>query len=135
MRSCASWKLPGKPRQLRRRKWKKSRRWQRRVQQAANVLEFDEATTRARIIDSLLATAGWNVGSGDASTAEVGKEVEVQHQPTESGLGYADYVLWDDNGNPLAVIEAKKTSVDPELVGIRRNSMPMAWKRCTAIVR
>ena len=42
------------------------------------------------------------------------KEVEVPHQPTESGIGYADYVLWDDNGNPLAVIEAKKTSVHPE---------------------
>ena len=80
----------------------------------ANLLEFDEATTRARIIDSLLATAGWNVALGEASTAEVGKEVEVKHQPTASGLGYADYVLWDDNGNPLAVIEAKKTSVDPE---------------------
>ena len=81
----------------------------------ANLLEFNEATTRARIIDSLIAAAGWNVAMGDASTAEVGKEVEVKHQPTASGLGYADYVLWDDNGNPLAVIEAKKTSVDPEL--------------------
>ncbi|MGU3404099.1 DEAD/DEAH box helicase family protein [Methylobacterium brachiatum] len=80
----------------------------------ANMLAFDEATTRARIIDSLLATANWNVGLGNASTTEVGKEVEVKHQPTASGLGYADYVLWDDNGNPLAVIEAKKTSVDPE---------------------
>lgn len=73
----------------------------------ANLLEFDEATTRARIIDSLIATAGWST--------EVGKEVEVKHQPTTSGLGYADYVLWDDNGRPLAVIEAKKTSVDPEM--------------------
>jgi type I restriction enzyme, R subunit len=57
---------------------------------------------------------GWNVGPGEASTEEVGKEIEVRHQPTESGLGYADYVLWDDNGNPLAVIEAKKTSIEPE---------------------
>lgn len=81
---------------------------------AANLLAFNEATTRARIIDSLLATANWNVGLGNTSTAEVGKEVEVKHQPTASGLGYADYVLWDDNGNPLAVIEAKKTAVDPE---------------------
>jgi type I restriction enzyme R subunit len=81
---------------------------------AANLLQFDEATTRARIIDSLLATAGWNVALGNVSTVEVGKEIEVQHQPTASGMGYADYVLWDDNGNPLAVIEAKKTSVDPE---------------------
>lgn len=80
----------------------------------ANLLEFNEATTRARIIDSLLATAGWNVAQGEASTTEVGKEVEVPHQPTTSGIGYADYVLWDDNGSPLAVIEAKKTSVDPE---------------------
>lgn len=80
----------------------------------ANLLEFNEATTRARIIDSLLATANWNVALGNSSTAEVGKEVEVKHQPTASGLGYADYVLWDDNGNPLAVIEAKKTAVDPE---------------------
>ena len=80
----------------------------------ANELEFDEATTRARLIDSLLASAGWDVAAGEASTKEVGKEIEIPHQPTESGIGYADYVLWDDNGNPLAVIEAKKTSVDPE---------------------
>ncbi len=81
---------------------------------AANLLQFDEATTRARIIDSLLATAGWKVAPGSMSSHEVGKEVEVKHQPTASGLGYADYVLWDDDGNPLAVIEAKKTAIDPE---------------------
>jgi len=80
----------------------------------ANLLEFSEATTRARIIDSLLAVAGWRVAQGESSTTEVGKEVQIPHQPTTSGLGYADYVLWDDNGSPLAVIEAKKTSVDPE---------------------
>ena len=33
--------------------------------------------------------------------------------PTESGIGYADYVLWGDDGKPLAVVEAKKTTVDP----------------------
>ncbi len=31
-----------------------------------------------------------------------------------SGEGFADYILWDDNGKPLAVIEAKKTAVDAE---------------------
>jgi type I restriction enzyme R subunit len=81
---------------------------------AANLLKFDEATTRARIIDSLLANAGWDVALGNVSTMQVGKEVVVQHQPTSTGLGYADYVLWDDNGNPIAVIEAKKTAVDAE---------------------
>jgi type I restriction enzyme R subunit len=81
---------------------------------AADVLAFDEATTRTRLIDSQLASVGWNIAAGEASTEQVGKEIEVSHQPTESGIGYADYVLWDDNGNPLAVIEAKKTSVEPE---------------------
>ncbi|MGA2491567.1 MAG: DEAD/DEAH box helicase family protein [Roseiarcus sp.] len=80
----------------------------------ADLLKFDEATTRARIIDSLLANAGWDVGLGNVSTVQVGKEVVVKHQPAPTGLGYADYVLWDDNGNPIAVIEAKKTAVDPE---------------------
>ena len=49
------------------------------------------------------------------------KEVEVDGQPTPSGKGYVDYVLWDDDGTPLAVIEAKKTSVDPER-GLSRRS-------------
>ena len=80
----------------------------------ANELEFNETTTRDRLIDSQLASVGWDIGDGTVSTNEVGKEVKVYNQPTTSGVGYADYVLWDDNGNPLAVIEAKKTSVDPE---------------------
>lgn len=84
------------------------------AQDVADTLKFDEATTRDRIIDSMIASEGWDIALGEKSTDEVGKEVEILHQPTDSGIGYADYVLWDDNGNPLAVIEAKKTSVDPE---------------------
>ena len=34
--------------------------------------------------------------------------------PNKTGIGYADYVLWGDDGKPLAVVEAKKTTVDPE---------------------
>ena len=33
--------------------------------------------------------------------------------PNKQGIGYADYVLWGDDGKPLAVVEAKKTTVDP----------------------
>ena len=33
--------------------------------------------------------------------------------PTKSEVGYADYVLYDDAHRPLAVIEAKRTCVDP----------------------
>ena len=81
---------------------------------SADLLAFDEATTRIRIIDGLLASAGWDVGSGSKTTDSVAKEFEVADQPTPTGKGYADYVLWDDDGAPLAVIEAKRTSVDPE---------------------
>lgn len=85
------------------------------AQSAADELHFSEAETRTRLIDSMLACVGWDIAEGIKSTTKVGKEVKVDGQPTNSGIGYADYVLWDDNGNPLAVIEAKKTSVDAEL--------------------
>ncbi|MCY4459635.1 MAG: DEAD/DEAH box helicase family protein [Albidovulum sp.] len=84
------------------------------AQSAADQLQFNEADTRSRLIDSLLASAGWDVGLALQSTAQVGKEVELNGQPTTTGTGYADYVLWDDNGNPLAVVEAKKTAFDAE---------------------
>lgn len=83
-------------------------------QQVADVLAFDEATTRRRLIDTLLVSAGWDVGANGASTEQVGQEIEVDHQPTASKKGKSDYVLWGDNGKPIGVIEAKKTAVDPE---------------------
>jgi len=83
-------------------------------QQAADTLAFDENTTRRRLIDSLLVAAGWDVGADGGSTEAVGQECEVLHQPTSTGKGKADYVLWGDNGKPLAVVEGKKTSVDAE---------------------
>ena len=81
---------------------------------AADALHMDEETTRRRLIDVALTDAGWNVGANGANTEEVTQEEEVDHQPTATGKGYIDYVLWDDNGKPLAVIEAKKTSVSAE---------------------
>jgi type I restriction enzyme R subunit len=79
---------------------------------AANQLRFSEDNTRKWLIDRDLRMAGWDVPPGIASNDSVGQEVEVPHQPTQSGKGYCDYVLWDDNGKPLAVVEAKKTQVD-----------------------
>lgn len=73
-------------------------------------LHFDEQTTRERIIDRFLVNAGWNIQDKD----QVGQEVELDGQPTDSGKGYADYVLWNDDGKPLAVIEAKRFSIDPQ---------------------
>lgn len=78
----------------------------------ANHLRFTEDNTRKWLIDRDLRMAGWDVPKGTASNHSVGQEVEVLHQPTTTGKGYCDYVLWDDNGKPLAVVEAKKTLVD-----------------------
>ena len=78
-------------------------------------LAFSEAETRAYLIDQMLADEGWEVGKGSNDTDEVKKELRVLHQDTESGEGFADYALFDDNGKPLAVVEAKKTSEDPQV--------------------
>lgn len=85
-----------------------------KAQQAANALDFSEEETRLKLIDEMLASAGWNVGARGVSTPQVGQEVEVLYQPTASGKGYIDYVLWGDNGKPLAIIEAKKTAEDAQ---------------------
>jgi type I restriction enzyme R subunit len=80
--------------------------------QAVSQLRFTEDNTRKWLIDRDLRMAGWDVPLGTASSESVGQEVEVPYQPTATGKGYCDYVLWDDNGKPLAVVEAKKTEVD-----------------------
>lgn len=80
---------------------------------ATNTLVLNEAETRRRLIDSELRIAGWDVGQGD-NTEQVTVEHEVDGQPTQTGIGYCDYVLWDDNGKPLAVVEAKRSRENPE---------------------
>ena len=79
------------------------------------VNDLSEAETRRLYIDLLLREAGWKVTEteGEIKGGQAGIEIEVHGMPSESGVGYADYVLWDDDGTPLAVIEAKRTSVDP----------------------
>lgn len=66
----------------------------------------NEYETRKYFIDVSLREAGWDLlGSKD-------KEFKVQFMPSStnsSETGYVDYVLWDDDGLPLAVVEAKKT--------------------------
>lgn len=66
-----------------------------------------EHETRKQYIDAMLRDAGWRLG------ADWLEEVELQGMPNQAQVGFADYVLYGDNGKPLAVIEAKRTSVDP----------------------
>lgn len=66
-----------------------------------------ESVTRKLYIDVLLKEAGWNkLSEGREIEYEV-KGMPVSTNP--SGIGYVDYVLWGDDGKPLAVVEAKKT--------------------------
>lgn len=85
---------------------------------AKSSLDFTEAETRKTYIDIALNDAGWKVceteGAIKAGMACV--EIKLQGMPNAEGVGYADYVLFDDDGKPIAVIEAKKTSKD-EIVG------------------
>lgn len=69
--------------------------------------EISERETRERYIDIQLMEAGWQIGKDCLI------EVEVKGMPSAVGIGYADYVLYGENGKPLAVVEAKKTGVDP----------------------
>ncbi len=81
---------------------------QKRKQQSQSVadsLQWSEAKTRKLLIDAMLLQAGWDIKDPD----QVGQEVEVQFVDNPSGKGKVDYVLWGENGHPLAVIEAKKS--------------------------
>lgn len=77
--------------------------------------EISEAETRRRFIDLMLREAGWELieNEGEVVGGKACVEIEVDGMPNASGKGYADYVLYGDNGKPLAVIEAKRTSKDP----------------------
>lgn len=107
------------------------------------VNDLSEAETRRLYIDLLLREAGWKVSEkkGEIIAGQACIEIEVgsrfsdaiAHEnsepyshldmaaepytaysmPNNTGIGYADYVLFDDDGTPLAVIEAKRSSVDP----------------------
>jgi type I restriction enzyme R subunit len=64
--------------------------------------DYSEAETRDYFIDLLLKEAGWEL-------TENNFEIEVSGMPNNAGKGYVDYVLWGDDGKPLALIEAKRT--------------------------
>ncbi|MFT8341675.1 MAG: DEAD/DEAH box helicase family protein [Clostridium beijerinckii] len=71
--------------------------------------EISEFKTRKIYIDVELKLAGWDFKK------DVSEEVELFGMPNSAEKGYADYVLYGDNGKPLAVIEAKRSSKDPKI--------------------
>jgi len=92
--------------------------------------DYSEAQTRDLFIDLLLKESGWVLASAPMAstplshlrqssslsevegTANVAREFEVSGMPNETGKGFVDYVLWGDDGKPLALVEAKRTKKD-----------------------
>ena len=75
--------------------------------------DISEFLTRKKYIDVDLKQLGWKF---EGSDADVWEEYEVDGMAGVLGQkGYVDYVLFGKDGLPLAVIEAKRTSKDPNI--------------------
>jgi type I restriction enzyme R subunit len=74
------------------------------VQQPTSSLS--EAETRKVYIDAMLKEAGWDIRAKNV------REFELEYVYDTESSRFADYVLWGDDGKPLAVVEAKRTMVD-----------------------
>lgn len=73
------------------------------------VKDISEYETRKKYINLELKLAGWDFETN------IQEELKLQGMPNNQNVGYADYVLFGKNGLPLAVVEAKRTSVDPKV--------------------
>lgn len=77
---------------------------------AADLSEFK---TRKIYIDVDMKQVGWKFSGADADVQE---EYEVEGMAGVMGqLGYVDYLLFGKDGLPLAVVEAKRSSKDPNI--------------------
>ncbi len=76
----------------------------------------NEAHTRKEIIDKRLLVAGWNVSDPIQVALEydiiVDTNIVAEAATPYVGKQFSDYVLLGKDGKPIAVVEAKKTSVD-----------------------
>lgn len=72
------------------------------------VSDISEFETRKQFIDLDLKIAGWD-------STNLREEVEVKGMPNTQETGHVDYVLYGENGKPLAVVEAKRTSKDAKI--------------------
>ncbi len=89
------------------------------------MLDLNEFLTRKMKIDVLLKEHGWDVGDRskvvlevDTIQSDIKKQDYRQVNETrrnDAESKYADYLLLDSTGKPLAIIEAKRTTKDPIL--------------------
>ena len=71
----------------------------------------NEARTRKEQIDPALLKAGWNL----RDPLQVGIEIPVDGYDAEPWNGVTDYCLYRENGEVMAVVEAKKQLRDPNV--------------------
>ena len=75
--------------------------------------DISEFKTRKIYIDVDMKQMGWKFTGIDADVQE---EYPVEGMAGVPGqMGYCDYVLFGKDGSPLAVVEAKRTSKDPNI--------------------
>ncbi len=73
--------------------------------------KISEEITRKELIDPQLERAGWYL----RDHSKVKTEIPVDGYDAEPWNGISDYTLYRENGEVLAVVEAKKTAVDVRL--------------------
>src|SRR3989344_8394395 len=93
-------------------------------------MDLNEFRTRTEKIDVLLKEEGWNVKDRTKVLVEVDtKQSDFKKRDykfvsetlkNELESKYADYLLLDSSGDPIAIIEAKRTSKDP-IVGKKQS--------------
>jgi type I restriction enzyme, R subunit len=86
------------------------------------------------LIDDMLRTVGWDLKDRDQIRTEVPvfnnqviSETMKEHPYSKEDIrptGYADYVLYSQNGRPLAVVEAKKEAFHPYVA--KKQALPYA---------
>ncbi len=83
-------------------------------------MDKSEAITRQEIIDKRLAKANWDVKNHFQVKSELDiwlgvSDAENIQVNEYTGHQFADYALLGDDGHPLAIVEAKKTSKDARI--------------------
>ena len=74
-----------------------------------DIKDISEFKTRKQYIDLDLEISGWEFNRN------IVEELEVEGMPNNAGKGYVDYVLMGNNGKPVGLVEAKRTSKDPRV--------------------
>ena len=91
---------------------------------------INEERTRKELIDPQLEKAGWFLR--DHSKVKI--EIPVDGYDAEPWNGVTDYCLYRENGDVLAVVEAKRASTDVRLAEAqlqrRPNPLPVRCAKC-----